>query len=283
MSMRLDEAMRECLSGWKGDLDARWSGMLDDIDLGFEAIGADLAIEPWEPIFPVRRGRVFPGMPDGAHIFRAFDGIAPDEVRCVILGQDPYPSPCFSTGRAFEAGNVATWRELDKMFSKSVRAFVQLVCAARTGNDGYAGSFDNWPATLAAIEAGEIDLEAPDELADRWVRQGVLLLNSSLTLTRFRIDADPHQSRGHLPLWRPFMVAVVRALVRRGTPLVFLGFGDAAAGTLEEAGIAEGSAGVITCILRKHPAEADAVLPIANPFTLCNRHLEAAGSTPVAW
>ena len=60
--------------------------------------------------------RTFLGAPKGAHIFHAFDGIRPDDVRVVVLGQDPYPSPDFSTGRDFEAGNVADWRELEKMF-----------------------------------------------------------------------------------------------------------------------------------------------------------------------
>ena len=82
------------------------------------------------------------------------DGLAPEDVRCVILGQDPYPCPAFATGRAFEAGNVATWRELDKMFSPSVRALVQLVVAARTGEARYAEDFERWPSTLADIESG---------------------------------------------------------------------------------------------------------------------------------
>lgn len=275
--------MRECLSGWRDDLDASWGDFLRDVDLGYGAIDDDLSLDPWEPIFPVRRGRVLPGMPAGAHIFRAFDGIAPGNVRCVILGQDPYPSPCFSTGRAFEAGNVAAWSELDKMFSKSVRAFIQLVCAARTGDDRYAASFDNWPSTLAEIEAGTIDLEAPAELADRWVRQGVLLLNSSLTLTRFQVNVDPHQLRGHIPLWRPFIAAVIRGLMERRVPLVFVGFGEAAERTLEAAGVHEGPSGKVMCILRRHPAEADAVLRLANPFRLCNEHLEAMGASPIAW
>jgi uracil-DNA glycosylase len=64
-------------------------------------------------------------MPVGAHMLRAFEGIPPHHVRCVILGQAPYRAPDFATDRAFETGNVASWRELDKMFSKSVRAFIQ--------------------------------------------------------------------------------------------------------------------------------------------------------------
>jgi uracil-DNA glycosylase len=214
---------------------------------------------------------------------RAFDGISPHRVRCVILGQDPYPAPEFATGRAFEAGNVAAWRELDKMFSKSVRAFIQQIVAARTGELAYARSFEDWPRTLAAIERGSAALEAPSALAQRWVDDGVLLLNASLTLSRFKVDVDPHQARGHLPLWRPLMIEVLRALVARSTPLVVIGFGDAAADTLRRAGVKDGAAARCRCILRDHPARADEVLALENPFLLCNAYLEAMGAKPVAW
>ena len=99
-----------------------------------------LALEPWEPIFPARKGKHYPGAPSGAHIFHAFDRLEPDRVRVVVLGQDPYPCGAFSTGRAFEAGNVASWRELEKMFSVSVRTFMLMIAAARTGDESYARS-----------------------------------------------------------------------------------------------------------------------------------------------
>lgn len=283
MPVSLEIAMREILAGWPEDLAPEWRAIGGAVALGFEAIDPALQLEYWEPVFPVRRGRVFPGMPAGAHMLRAFDGVAPERVRCVILGQDPYPSPEFSTGRAFEAGNVASWRELDKMFSKSVRAFLQQIVAARTGEPRWARSFADWPATLAAIESGEVALEPPSALAQRWVDDGVLLLNSSLTLSRFRVDVDPHQARGHLPLWRPFMLEVLRALVRREQPLVVIGFGEAAADTLERAGLRAGENGRCFCILRDHPARTDAVLALDNPFALANRRLEAMGAAPVAW
>jgi choline dehydrogenase-like flavoprotein len=95
-------------------------------------------------------------MPVGAHMLRAFEGIPPH--------------------RAFEAGNVASWRELDKMFSKSVRAFIQQIVAARTGDSGYARNFADRPKTLAAIESGAVALEPASQLAQRWVDDGVLLL-----------------------------------------------------------------------------------------------------------
>jgi uracil-DNA glycosylase len=282
MPIKLVDAMRETLSGWQADVAPAWQPVLADVALGFDAIDPDLDMEYWEPIFPARRGRTFPGAPRGAHMQRAFDGVEPDAVRCVILGQDPYPAPDFSTGRAFEAGNVAAWRELDKMFSRSVRAFIQQVCAARTGNPVYARSFEDWPRTLEDIENGTIGLEAPSKLADRWVAQGVLLLNSSLTLSRFKVEVDEHQSRGHLPLWRPLIQKVLAHIAARKRPVVFIGFGDAAIDNLRLAGVAEPEA-PMAAVLRDHPARADAVLARDNPFLVCNRYLEAMGTKPIAW
>lgn len=283
MPVQLRSAMIETLAGWHGDIAPAWRDALGAVALDFDAIDPTLELQPWEPIFPSRRDKTFPGAPKGAHMLRAFDGIAPQDVRCVILGQDPYPEPGFSTGRAFEAGNVVTWRELDKMFSKSIRAFTQQIVAARTGNLAYARSFADWPATLAAIESGRVDLEGAGVLAQRWVDDGVLLLNASLTLSRFKVEIDAHQSRGHLPLWRPLMLQVLRHLAGRGSPIVFIGFGDVAAQTLALAGITEGRHALCACILRDHPARADAVLALENPFLLCNRYLETMGAKPVAW
>lgn len=283
MPVLLRNAMQEILAGWASDLEPAWASILADVALGFAAIDPELTLEPWEPVFPARRGRQFPGAPAGAHMLRAFDGIAPEDVRCVVLGQDPYPEPGFATGRAFEAGNIAAWRELDKMFSQSVRAFLQLIVAARSGDSSYALSFAAWPRTLAAIESGTVGLDTPDQLARRWIDHGVLLLNTSLTLSRFAVGVDPHQSRGHLPLWRPLIVHVLSYLRDRGTPIAFLGFGDAAAETLRLAGIDASCAAPAVCVLRQHPAFAEQVLGRDNPFVLCNSHLAAMGAAPVAW
>lgn len=283
MPMRLREAMAETLAGWEADLPDAWRSALGRLGGDFDQVDGDLGFEAWEPIFPVRRGRHFPGQPKGAHALRAFDGIAPEGVRCMILGQDPYPEPGFATGRAFEAGNLAGWHELDKMFSKSVRAFMQLIVAARTGNDNFARSFDDWPATRATLTAPDSNFEGPDAIADRWVGEGVLLLNASLTLSRFKVDIDPHQSRGHLPFWRPLMLRAIERLVARETPIVFIAFGSAATDIFRQAGLGEGVDGQTACILREHPAYAEAVLSRPNPFLLCNSYLETMGAKPVAW
>ncbi len=289
MAILLKEAFEETFAGWREDVEPAWRGVLSGTDLGFDAVDPALTLEPWEPIFPARRGRAFPGAPPGAHVFRAFDGLPLEEVRCVVLGQDPYPCPAFATGRAFEAGNVASWRELDKMFSPSVRALVQLVVAARTGDARYAAGFERWPSTLADIERGRVRLEAPADLADRWVASGVLLLNSALTLSRFEPEVGPHQARGHLPLWRPLLLAVLRHLAARRVAVVCIAFGEAAASLLVEAGLDGGEgagadgADPPPVILRPHPAAAGELLALENPFSLCNRHLEATGGTPVDW
>jgi uracil-DNA glycosylase len=283
MPVSLKRALQEILADWPQDLSSEWRDLIGEVQLGFEGVDPDLALEYWEPVFPVRRGKTLPGMPRDAHMLRAFDGISPEGVRCVVLGQDPYPAPEFATGRAFEAGNVASWRELDKMFSRSVRAFIQQIVAARSGNPDFARSFADWPKTLAALESGAVALEPPPRLAQRWVDGGVLLLNASLTLSRFHVDGDPHQMRGHWPLWRPLMIETLRSLVRRGQPVVFIGFGDLAAETLRAAGVGEGEGADHACILRHHPARADAVLALENPFSACNERLDAMGAKPIAW
>ncbi|WP_136661052.1 uracil-DNA glycosylase [Nitratireductor sp. XY-223] len=282
MPVRLVDALRETLSGWHDDLPAAWRAVLEDTELDLDGCDPDLMLEHWEPIFPARKRNAFPGAPEGAHMLRAFDDIGPQDVRCVILGQDPYPEPGFATGRAFECGNVAAWRELDKMFSKSVRAFMQLICAARTGKPEYAHSFDHWPTLLADIEAGLVELEAPADIAGCWIDSGVLLLNASLTLSRFSVRTDPHQSRGHLPVWRPLMCGVLRHLARSGRPVVFMTFGDAAAECLEAAELGRIEPPVFL-ISRPHPADAEAILDLENPFLACNDFLEAAGERPVDW
>ena len=279
--IRLRDALREALQGWHRDIDPAWRGTVNDVRLGFDDVCHKLEIEPWEPIFPSRRDRHLPGEPEGAHILRAFDGLPPERVRCVLLGQDPYPCISFSTGRAFEAGNTAEWRELDKMFSQSVRAFLLRIAAARTGRPELGSDFDRWPTVLAGIEDGSIALEPPSELADRWAGSGVLLLNSSLTLSRFRIDVDPHQSLGHLPLWRPLILAVLRRLSERSAPLVVIALGDSASDNARRAGMGKESGSLVIDL--PHPAFAEEFLARENPFLACNAHLERMGGEPVDW
>ena len=281
MAIPLVDGLRETLADWQEDLSSSWRAMFADLKLDFAAVNPALRLFPWEPIFPSRRRHPIPGAPKGAHVFRAFDDIEPEQVRCVVIGQDPYPCPAFSTGRAFEAGGCATWRELEKMFSHSMRALLQFVCAARGDDESYAANVRNWPRAIDSIEAGRVMLPPPARLARHWVEQGVLLLNSSLTLSRFSVAGDPHQLEGHLPLWRPLIARVVRRLAAsKASPPVFMLFGASAKAALAAGQVATSEHNVV---VRKHPAAGDEFLAEGNPFKECNEKLAARGLDPIEW
>ncbi len=115
--------MRDVLRDWHADLDPGCQSVLSGIEPDFPAIDPALELGAWRPVFPVRRGKRMPGAPQGGHMLRALDGITPECVRRVVIGQTPYPDPRFSTGRTFEAGNVAEQRKPDQLLSVSVRTF----------------------------------------------------------------------------------------------------------------------------------------------------------------
>lgn len=281
MAISLVDALSETLADWQEDLPRSWRELFDDLELGFLSVDPKLQLYPWEPIFPTRRNHPIPGAPAGAHMFRAFDGIEPGEVRCVILGQDPYPCPAFATGRAFEAGGYATWRELEKMPSPSMRSLIQCICAFRANDDDYVDGIQNWSYTLRSIESGRVQVPPPSLLARHWVQQGVLLLNSSLTISRFSVTGDPHQAAGHVPLWRPLIVRTIRYFAaRKPNPPVFILLGDVAKSALAEAGMTERHPGIVATA---HPATGDKFLAGNNPFKACNQKLIALRLDPIAW
>jgi uracil-DNA glycosylase len=171
-----------------------------------------------------------------------------------------------------------------------MRTFLQLIGAARTGDQSYARSIADWPRLIDDIDAGRVTLPPPGEIAMHWVSQGVLLLNSSLTLSRFKVEGDPHQLRGHLPLWRPLVLKVIELLAGcADRPVVFLGFGAQAANLLRTAEITSTETRPTRerthagCLLREHPAKGDALLSLPNPFVECNRLLASMNATPIAW
>ncbi|MCY4155368.1 MAG: uracil-DNA glycosylase [Gammaproteobacteria bacterium] len=283
MTVPLREALCELLTDWRADLSADWSQVLAGVEPALVAVDERLALHPWEPIFPSRRGFVLSDEPAGAHIFRAFDDLAPEAVRCVIIGQDPYPAIGFATGRAFEIGGYHCWSGLDNMWSHSVRSLIQSVYACRSGDPGYAVNINGWPRVLQAIRAPHSGFPPPQRLAQSWVEQGVLLLNSSFTLSRFSVAGDPHQLRGHLPLWRPLLTRLAQYFFERNA--VFLLFGEVAADLICTSGIVardeiERHPALVAV---PHPAAADDYLKYPNPFVAGNEKLLNAGRPPVNW
>ena len=73
-------------------------------------------------------------------------------------------------------------------------------------------------------------------------------------------------------------------LQARRAALVCIGFGDAPASLLGEAGPDEAdSPARVRGIHRPHPAAAEELFALENPFSLRNHHLDSMGAGPVDW
>lgn len=190
-----------------------------------------------------RAGPVFPAPADW---FRALDLTPPGKVRVVILGQDPYHGDGQAHGLSF-----------------SVPAGVKP------------------PPSLANIfREMESDLGIPRAnhgTLDHWAQQGVLLLNSVLTVRRGA--AASHQKRG----WEQFTDAIIRHVAAEPRPIVFILWGAYAQ---RKAGFVEAAGGGRHCILRSaHPSPLAAHNGFfgSRPFSRANAFLVAHGQPPIDW
>ncbi len=129
---------------------------------------------------------VFPPQQD---VFRALTYCAPHDIRVVILGQDPYHTPGVADGLAFST------REENPIPPSLKNIYKEI-----------AREFSTTERTL------------PD-LTD-WAKQGVLLLNTSLTVESG--SANSHAQIG----WGPFTDAVIHAISRDCMNVVFMLWGN---------------------------------------------------------
>lgn len=183
--------------------------------------------------------RIFPA---GSEWFRAFDLTPLDKVRVVILGQDPYHGPgqahglCFSVkpGTRIPPSLVNIYKEL-------------------------ASDLGVQPARHGFLE--------------HWAKQGVLLLNSVLTVEQGL--AASHQGRG----WERFTDAVIAEVNRREDPVVFLLWGSHAQ---KKAGIVDSRHFVLKA---PHPSPLSAHSGFfgCGHFSKANAFLESKGLAPIDW
>jgi uracil-DNA glycosylase len=127
--------------------------------------------------------------PPAKHIFRAFDLCPFDRVKVVIIGQDPYHGSGQANGLCFAVNDgVALPPSLKNIFKE---------IESDTG--------------VKPIDSGDLL---------RWAKQGVLLLNSTLTV----LENSPgsHQGLG----WEQFTTSTIRALSQNRNNLVFLLWGN---------------------------------------------------------
>ena len=145
--------------------------------------------------------------------FRAMRLVAPEAARVVVFGQDPYPKPGHADGLAFSAGQGKP---------HSLRRVFDVLAADRPG----------W------VRPARWSLDA-------WARQGVLLLNPTLTVEVG--SAGSHMNCG----WQALTSSIVRALAARSAPPVFLLWGKPANAFFDAACPAEH---VATVLRTRHPS-----------------------------
>ena len=185
--------------------------------------------------------------PNGGEYFRALDLTPLDKVRVVILGQDPYHGPGQAHGLCF-----------------SVRPGVPPP-----------------PSLVNIYKEMHADLgieRARHGFLEHWARQGVLLLNSVLTVENGR--AASHRERG----WEKFTDTVIRLVAARPDPVVFILWGSYAqkkAAFVED--VARGGRHLVLKAPHPSPLSAHAGFFGSKPFSRTNAFLESNGSAPIDW
>jgi uracil-DNA glycosylase len=227
-------------------------------------------------------------------MLRAFEGIQPANVRVVILGQDPYPNPAWATGRAFEQGNLSEWTTSPGRIAHSLRRIVQALVYARTKHSAYTRGDRGWKAVRSDLKNGLLTIEPPLSLFDHLEREGVLFLNTSLTLGVDMSSGRPKVASRHIRLWEPVLFRVLTFIAtRKRGHVLFLLWGADAAEVVERSGIcaAARSAGTwrsgVRLVRHPHPAavtsKAAAFLCPPNPFLKANTLLLSIRATPMEW
>ena len=184
--------------------------------------------------------------PDRENIFAAFERTPFDEVKVVILGQDPYHEPGEAQGLAFYV-------------PPSVKTPPSLVNIAKE----LAGVPTKTPAKSVPI---------PDLLS--WADQGVLLLNATLTVRSGA--AASHTGRG----WETFTDAAIHALAERREHLVFILWG---AHAQKKAAFVDPGRHLVLASAHPSPLSASRGFFGSRPFAKTNEYLGRHGLAPIDW
>lgn len=188
--------------------------------------------------------QIFP--PRGQRL-RALELTPLEEVKVVILGQDPYHGPGQAHGLCFSV-------------PEGVRIPPSLV-----------NIYKELESDLGIPRADHGNLEA-------WGRQGVLLLNNSLTVEAGR--AGSHAGRG----WDAITDAAVAAVAERPEPSVFILWGNHARKKASRiAALQEHDRHLVLTSAHPSPLSAHAGFFGSRPFSQCNAFLEARGRGAVDW
>ena len=181
--------------------------------------------------------------PQPQRVFRAFDLVKPDDVRVVIIGQDPYHTPGVADGLAFSSlpGNAVP-PSLSNIFSEIENEF------------------------------GVPCKRDPD--LTRWANQGVLLLNASLSVRSGQ--ANSHSDLG----WHVFTDAVIEIVSRTQQHVVFMLWGSFAG---KKDVLIDRSRHLILRSPHPSPLSASRGFFGNGHFKLANDYLEKHGRKAIDW
>ena len=138
------------------------------------------------------RKPICPSIPD---VFRSFTLCPYEDLKVVMIGQDPYPQKDIATGVLF--GNRSEVSE------------------------------DNLSPSLKIVKEASINFEVPhnsiifDQTLESWANQGILMINSALTVEMNKIGS-------HVMLWRPFIASLLKKLSENETGIIYVLFGKQA-------------------------------------------------------
>ena len=192
-----------------------------------------------------RKGKGKKIFPSGDNFFRAFEKTPFEAVRVVIIGQDPYHGPGQANGLAFSVSRKVSLPPSLKNIFKEIQDDLGL-----PASDFRHGCLDSW---------GD---------------QGVLLLNSVLTVEQNRPGS--HQNKG----WEIFTDRVIDLLGESERKIVFLLWGSYAQ---KKGDLVDKGKNLLLEAPHPSPLSAHRGFFGCKHFSQCNNFIESQGEEPICW
>jgi uracil-DNA glycosylase len=193
--------------------------------------------------FLVNEKRQYAVFPPGPLIFNAFNLTPFDKVKVVILGQDPYHGLGQAHGLSFSVPDGVPFPPSLQNIFKELHDDIG----------------------MSIPQSGNLE---------KWAREGVLLLNASLTVRAGQAASHSHHG------WELFTDAAIRALSEQRQHLVFLLWGNYA---IAKQSLIDTSRHLVLKTVHPSPLSAHRGFFGCRHFSQANHYLEEHGITPIDW
>jgi len=190
-------------------------------------------------------GNDIPFLPEQNNIFKAFELCSYDNIKAVIIGQDPYPNTTHAMGLAFSV----------KRDVSPIPGSLKNIYRALT-ND----------TNIPFVTPTHGDLTT-------WTKQGILMINTALTL---RINQG---SNAHLSKWQGFTDELLKLISKKKRNIVFILWGGSAQKKTE---LIDNSRHLILKYIHPSPRNGSQFHNCPN-FSQTNQYLTEHNITPIDW